>query len=171
MAAAGTCALWAVAPLPANATRGHGPVTTTLRVTATVSRSCSLAAVASGNLVFDPSMSGGGSAVGALELRCTKKTPYVVALDAGQNADGKGMRRAAAAGAGTRPGDFVRYHIYRGAEGSALVEWTGASRGSGTTRSGQSDEVLAFTVRIVGSENPNPREGDYTDTITATVTF
>jgi spore coat protein U-like protein len=104
-------------------------------------------------------------AEGAVRVYCTRGTSGVVTLSSGSNLSG-GTRRMAGPG-----GDFLAYQIF--SDLARNVIWDTTNGVSGTSTSplepiGGSGGLPAYG-RIAPGQNV--REGDYTDTITATVNY
>lgn len=110
-------------------------------------------------------------AFGSLRVRCNVPVAYQVSLDQGLHGSGINDRRMAGAG-----GDTIVYQLYSGDSGttpcSALagVQWGSASTGClyGDSYAGTEQDIqIHGTVTLVG----NARAGNYSDTVTATITY
>ena len=142
--------------------------TTTFAVTATVQATCSATATA---LAFGAYTSGGGAIANnsTISVKCTKNTPYTIALNGGATAGGAVAQRLMASGANT-----LQYNLFTtaafgqifgdGSGTSKTVAGTGAGIGSATT-------VTVFGQLPDSAANQAAIPGNYTDTITVTVTY
>lgn len=147
--------------------------TGSLTVKATVQESCYLdsgAGAQSGNALIDfgtisnlesnvdaDTASAGGA---ALSIICTNGTTYDVSAGPGTNVDGSQRRMAGA-------GEFLPYDLYLDSNhATAIVDGTPFAIGTGTG--------LSQDIDIYGRIPANttlPAAGNYTDTVTLTVTY
>jgi spore coat protein U-like protein len=142
--------------------------TTTFAVTATVQSTCSATAAA---LAFPNYTPGTGTLTGNtnINVKCTKNTPFTVALNAGSTTGDAYAQRLMASGANT-----LQYNLYTtaalgtifgdGTAGTATVAGTGAG------------VATAVAVTVYGQLPDNATNqaavpGSYSDTITVTVTY
>jgi spore coat protein U-like protein len=142
--------------------------TTTFAVTATVQSTCSAAAA---TLAFPNYTPGGGTQIGStsISVKCTKNTPFTVALNAGSTTGDAFLQRLMASGANT-----LQYNLYTSA---ALTTVFGDGTGVTGTVSGTGLGVAtANTVQVFGQLPDNATNqaaipGSYSDTITVTVSY
>jgi len=144
--------------------------TSTFNVTATVLKNC---LVSSANLGFGSYTPNTGALTGSssVTVRCTKTTPYTVALNAGTTAGGTLAQRLLANGANT-----LEYNLYTTAGLTTI--WGDGTGGTGTV-AGTGNGVSigsAQTLTVHGSlpdnaVNQDAPPGSYADTITVTVTY
>jgi len=142
--------------------------TTTFAVTATVLSTCSATAA---TLAFPNYTPGGGSQIGntTISVKCTKNTPFTVALDAGSTTGDTFAQRLMGSGANT-----LQYNLFTsaglatvfgdGTGGTAMVPGTGL--GVATANS-----VQVFGQVPDSATNQAAIAGSYSDTITVTVTY
>jgi spore coat protein U-like protein len=141
---------------------------TSFQVTATVQSTCSATAT---TLAFAPYTPGGGVIAnnGTISVKCTKNTPFTVALNGGTTAGGTIAQRLMALGANT-----LQYNLFTTA---ALTQVFGDGSGTSKTVAGTGAGVAtATTVTVFGqlpdsAANQAAVAGNYTDTITVTVTY
>jgi len=142
--------------------------TTTFAVTATVLSTCSATAAP---LAFPNYTPGGGALTGnsTISVKCTKNTPYTVALNAGTTTGGAFTQRLMASGANT-----LQYNLYTTA---AFATVFGDGTGTTGTNAGTGAGVAtANTVTVYGqlldsATNQAAVPGSYSDTITVTVSY
>jgi spore coat protein U-like protein len=145
-------------------------VTSTFNVTATVLKNC---LVSSANLGFGNYTPNTGALSGSssITVRCTKTTPYTVALNAGTTAGGTLAQRLLANGA-----DTLQYNLFTTAAFATVWgDGTGGTATVGGTGNGVS-VASAQTLTVHGSlpdnaTNQDAPPGSYSDTITVTVTY
>ena len=142
--------------------------TTTFAVTATVQSTCSATAA---TLAFPNYTPGGGTQTGntSISVKCTKNTPFTVALNAGSTAGDAFAQRLMASGANT-----LQYNLYTtvalntifgdGTAGTSTVAGTGAGIATASN-------VTVFGQLPDNATNQASVPGAYTDTITVTVTY
>jgi spore coat protein U-like protein len=141
---------------------------TSFAVTATVQSTCSATAT---TLAFSPYTPGGGVIANnsTISVKCTKNTPFTVALNGGTTAGGTVAQRLMALGANT-----LQYNLFTTA---ALTQVFGDGSGTSKTVAGTGAGVAtAATVTVFGQlpdsvANQAAVAGNYTDTITVTVTY
>jgi spore coat protein U-like protein len=142
--------------------------TTTFAVTETVQATCSATATA---LAFPAYIPGGGavSNTSTISVKCTKNSPYTIALNQGTTAGGTVAQRLMVSGANT-----LQYNLYTTA---AFASVFGDGSGTSKTVAGTGAGVAtANTVSVFGQLPDNATNqlavaGNYTDTITVTVTY
>lgn len=142
--------------------------TTTFAVTATVQSTCSASATA---LAFPAYTPGGGAQTGnsTINVRCTKNTPYTVALNAGSTTGATQAQRLLANGANT-----LEYNLYSTA-GFATV--LGDGTGGSVTKAGTGAGVATPVALTVYGQLPDSAAnqaavaGNYSDLITVTVSY
>ena len=142
--------------------------TTTFAVTATVQSTCSATAA---TLAFPNYTPGGGAQIGStsISIKCTKNTPFTVALNAGSTAGDAFAQRLMGFGANT-----LQYNLYTTA-GLATIFGDGSGV-TGTVAGTGLGVATANTVQVFGQvpdslTNQAAVPGAYTDTITVTVTY
>ncbi|MGA2778773.1 MAG: spore coat protein U domain-containing protein [Steroidobacteraceae bacterium] len=142
--------------------------TTTFAVTATVNATCSTTATA---LAFPAYTPGGGAITqsSTVSVKCTKNTPYTVALNGGTTTGGTVAQRLMGSGANT-----LQYQLYTVA---ALGTVWGDGTGTSVTQSGTGAGIAtANSLTVYGQVPDNATNqaavpASYTDTITVTVTY
>lgn len=143
-----------------------GTATTTFAVTATVNSTCSTTATA---LAFNPYTPGGGAIAqsSVVSVKCTKNTPYTVALNGGVG--GTVAQRLMTSGTNT-----LQYQLYTTA---ALGTVWGDGTGSSVTQPGTGAGIAtANTLTVYGQVPDNATNqaavpASYTDTVTVTVSY
>ncbi len=142
--------------------------TTNFAVTATVNSTCSATATALGFGAYVP---GAGTLANnsTISVKCTKNTPYTVALNAGATSGGTVAQRLM--GSGT---NRLQYNLFTTA-GFATVFGDGS--GTSQTEAGTGAGVAtANAITVYGQLPDNATNqaavpGAYTDTITVTITY
>jgi spore coat protein U-like protein len=145
-----------------------GTTTTTFAVTATVQSTCSATATA---LAFGAYTPGAGALTktSTISVKCTKNSPYTVALNAGTTTGGALAQRLMASGANT-----LQYNLYTTA---AFTTVFGDGTGSTSTSAGTGAGVAtANTITVYGqlpdsATNQAAVPGSYSDTVTVTVSY
>jgi spore coat protein U-like protein len=140
--------------------------TTTFAVTATVNATCAATATA---LPFGAYTPGAGALANnsTISVKCTKNTPYTVALNAGIT--GAFTQRLMVSGTNT-----LQYNLYTTAAfGTVFGDGTGTT---GTIAGTGAGVATANTVTVYGqlpdsTANQAAVPGSYSDTITVTVTY
>jgi spore coat protein U-like protein len=147
-----------------------GSTATTFTVTATVSASCSATA---STLAFPAYTPGTGAVTGTstITLKCTSGAQPTVALNAGITAGDAFTQRVMAFGANT-----LQYNLYTtaayqtvwgdGSGSTKTVQVATPSAGLGTPQT-----LTVYGQLLDSSFNRNVVPGNYSDTITATVTY
>lgn len=135
---------------------------TTFSVTATVLASCNVSA---GTLAFgNYSPSAQSDATSTIDIVCTNGTPYTVALDGGSTASNVAARAMNDISAHT-----LSYGIYTNATRATIWgDGTGATVTQSGTGSGGTQALTAYG-RVPASQFV--AAGNYSDTITVTVTY
>jgi spore coat protein U-like protein len=142
--------------------------TSTFGVTATVQSTCSATATA---LPFGTYTPGGGalSNNSTISVKCSKNTPYTIALNAGTTTGGAFTQRLMASGANT-----LQYNLYTTA---AFATVFGDGTGSTATSAGTGAGVATANALTVYGQLPDSAAnqaavpGAYSDTITVTVSY
>lgn len=142
--------------------------TTTFAVTATVQATCAATAAA---LAFPNYTPGTGTLTGntAISVKCTKNSPFTVALNAGSTTGDAFAQRLMGSGANT-----LQYNLYTTA---ALTTVFGdGTAGTGTVAGTGAGVATATTVTVYGQLPDNATNqaavpGAYSDTITVTVSY
>jgi spore coat protein U-like protein len=145
-----------------------GTTTTTFAVTATVQSTCSATATA---LAFPAYIPGAGAVTNnsTISVRCTKNTPFTILLNGGSTAGGTVAQRLMAFGANT-----LQYQLFTS---TAFTSVFGDGSGTSHTVTGTGSGVgTANAVTVAGqvldsTANQLAVPGNYTDTITVTVTY
>mgnify|MGYP000898511585 CR=1 FL=1 len=142
--------------------------TTTFQVTATVQATCSTTALP---LAFPNYTPGAGAQTGntTVSVKCTKNTPYTVALNAGSTTGGTLAQRLMGSGANT-----LQYNLYTTA--AATTVFGDGTGGTGTQAGTGAGVATANTLTVYGqlpdsATNQAAVPGAYSDTITVTVTY
>jgi spore coat protein U-like protein len=142
--------------------------TTTFAVTATVLSTCSATAA---TLAFPNYTPGAGPQIGntTISVKCTKNTPFTVALNAGSTTGDAFAQRLMASGVNT-----LQYNLFTTA---ALATVFGdGTPGSQTVAGTGLGVATAAAVQVFGqvpdsATNQAAIAGSYSDTITVTVTY
>jgi spore coat protein U-like protein len=150
------------------ASANSATTTATFNVSETVLATCSATATA---LAFTPYTPGGGAKANSstISVKCTKNTPYTISLNKGATTGGTVAQRLMAFGANT-----LQYNLYTTAAVNVIF---GDGSGTGQTETGTGAGVAtANTVTVFGqvpdsAANQAAAPGNYTDTITVTVTY
>jgi spore coat protein U-like protein len=145
-----------------------GTATTTFAVTATVQSTCSATATA---LAFPAYTPGGGAqtANSTISIKCTKNSPYTVALNAGSTTGATEAQRLMANGANT-----LQYNLYTTAGFATVI---GDGTGGSVTSAGTGSGVATANALVVYGQLPDSATnqaavtGNYSDLITVTVTY
>ena len=153
-------------------TASAGTGTTSFQVTATVVNNCIISStnIAFGN--YDPTAATAVTAQGAVSAKCTKGDSVSVALNQGANPAG-GSTAAVPARQMVNGGNLLPYHIYIAASPST-TEWGTGPVGTNEPAAQTAASVSTpLTFTTYGSLPPGADvpAGNYTDTVTATVTF
>jgi spore coat protein U-like protein len=147
-----------------------GSTTTTFTVTATVSATCSATAT---TLAFPAYTPGAGAVTGTstITLKCTSGAQPTVALNAGTTAGDAFTQRLMASGVNT-----LQYNLYisnaygtvwgDGSGSTKTVQVATPSAGLGTPQT-----LTVYGQLLDSAFNRNVVPGNYSDTITATVTY
>jgi len=142
--------------------------TTTFAVTATVQSTCSATAAA---LAFGNYTPGTGTLTGntTIAVKCTKTTPFTVALNVGSTAGDTFVQRLMGSGVNT-----LQYNLYTTvALGSVFGDGTGATATVAGVGAGiaTASNVIVYGQLPDNVTNQASVPGAYTDTITVTVTY
>jgi spore coat protein U-like protein len=160
-------ATMAATALAAAGSASAATVTTTFGVTATVLKTCSVAANPLGFGNYTPG-SGPLAANTTVNVKCTKGTPFTVALNGGTTTGGTIGQRLMSNGT-----DTLQYNLYTTAA-FATVFGDGTT---GSTMPGTGTGIAtAVALTVFGnlpdnSTNQNVSTGAYSDTINVTVTY
>jgi outer membrane usher protein len=158
----GAAALGAIMTVAsAGEAQAQGTDTTTFNVTITIVESCDIHTGAATNVAFGNQTRSAGTAdaAGALQVNCTLNTPYFIGLNNGNNFAATTRRMASGA-------NFVNYGLFKDATRATAWGNTGTDRLSGT------GSGSAVSVPVYGrATSLNAPAGNYTDTITATITY
>jgi spore coat protein U-like protein len=142
--------------------------TTTFAVTATVQSTCAATAA---TLAFPNYTPGTGTLTGNtnISVKCTKNTPFTVALNVGSTTGDSFTQRLMGSGANT-----LQYNLYTTAAFATIFgDGTGGTATSAGTGAGV---ATATTVTVFGqlpdnATNQTAVPGAYSDTITVTVSY
>jgi spore coat protein U-like protein len=156
-----------------SASVGAATSTGTFTVSATVLKACTVSA---SNINFGNYTPGGGALTGnsTISVKCTKTTPYTVALNAGSTTGGSYAQRLMAYGAET-----LQYNLYTVAGfttvfgDGTLGTGTGSGTGAGLGAASQTYTAYGRLVDSTANQNaaPNAAATTYSDTVTVTVTY
>ena len=173
MSAIPRIAILASSLLTASAFAGPSPQTGTFDVTATVAGSCNIIAtetVAFGQ--YDPAdanLTAALDAAGSVTVRCVRGTLATVALDEGNSA-AAGSSCAAPLRQMAAGTDRLAYQLFQ--DSARTQPWgcdTGNNTQAFTAASPSTPTVLTTYGRVSGGQDVTA--GDYSDTVTVTVTF
>lgn len=142
--------------------------TATFAVTATVQPTCSTTATA---LAFGAYTPGAGALTNTstISVKCTKNTPYTVALNAGATTGSAFTQRLMASGANT-----LQYNLYTtNAYATVFGDGTGTTATSAGTGAGvaTANTLTVFGQLLDSTTNQAAVPGSYSDTITVTVSY
>mgnify|MGYP000865334538 CR=1 FL=1 len=147
--------------------------TSTFTATATLLKACTVSA---SNISFGNYTPGGGPLTGnsTISVRCTRTTPYTVALNAGSTAGGSFTQRLMAYGAET-----LQYNLYTNATFTTIYgdgsPGTGQNSGTGAGLGAAAQTYTAYGRLLDSTANqnaaPNAGATTYSDTVTVTVTY
>ena len=160
-------ATMAATALVAAGSASAATATTTFGVTATVLKTCSVAAAALGFGNYTPG-SGALAANTTVNVKCTKGTTFTVALNGGTTAGGTITQRLMTNGT-----DTLQYNLYTTAAFATLF----GDGTTGVTMPGTGTGIAtAVALTVFGSlpdnaTNQNVSTGAYADTINVTVTY
>jgi len=154
--------------LTAGFAHAAGTATTTFAVTATVQSTCSVTAT---GLAFPNYTPGGGAVLqtSTVSVKCTKNTPYTVALNGGQTSGGTIAQRLMGSGANT-----LQYNLYNDNTYTTVL---GDGSGTSKTVTGTGSGVATPNTFTVYGQLPDSAANQaavpasYTDTITVTVNY
>lgn len=149
-----------------------GTATSTFAVTATVLSKCSTSATALAFGNYTPGL-GNVTASSSVSVKCTKNSPYTVALNVGT-----GTGAAFAAGRLMSSGtNTLQYNLYTTAAlATVFGDGSGATATMAGTGAGLAAATAANTLTVYGqlpdnAANQLAAPGSYTDTITVTVSY
>ena len=158
--AAVTAGALAMVANPLLAALGPSPQTANLPVTANIQARCSVSAATVAFGTYDPTANSDQN--GSITIQCTKSTAATISLDEGAAPAGRQM-----AGPGT---DTLTYELYSDVAGGTV--WGSGNGGSTVAYNAATSAATTLTVfgRIPLGQN-NAGVGNYSDTVTVTVTF
>jgi spore coat protein U-like protein len=147
--------------------------TTSIGVAAIVVKACTVSAT---NIDFTSYTPGGGALTGnsTISVKCTKTTPYTVALNAGVTAGGSYAQRLLAYGAETLQYNLFTSNTFTTVFGDGTAgTGTGAGVGTGLGAAAQTYTAYGQLVDNATNQNAAPNAGAtmYADTVTVTVTY
>jgi spore coat protein U-like protein len=142
-------------------------VTTTFPVTATVLKTCSVTA---SPLAFGNYTPGAGAIAGSttVAVRCTNGSPYTIALNGGTTTGGSIAQRLMANGANTLAYNLFTTSGYTTIWGDGTTGVTQSGTGAGI---GTANSHTVFGQLPDSAANQSAVTGNFTDTITVTVTY
>ena len=109
-------------------------------------------------------------AYGSLRIRCNLPIAYQISLDQGLHGSGINDRRMAGPA-----GDTVAYQLYSGNSGTTACDAAGGAQWGNTSAGCIYANTYVSTeqnIQIHGKLTiDNPRAGNYSDTVTATITY
>lgn len=155
----------------AGAAQAANPATTTIGVSATVLKNCTVTAptaVAFGN--YTPT-AGNVQATGAINVNCTKSTTFTVSLNKGTTAGGAIPQRLMSDGAG----NTLQYNLYTTVADTTV--WGDGTAGNGSTQAGVGTGMGTSVVMSVfgllpdNATNQAVPPAAYTDTVTVSVAY
>jgi spore coat protein U-like protein len=141
--------------------------TNTFRVELAIVSACDITTVAPTDVDFGsrPSTATNLDSQGSLNVRCTVRSPYSIALDAGRNGADVNSRKMLS---GT---DLVPYQLYRSAARTAADIW-GSTIGTGGNVLSGTGTGLVQAIPVFGRvPSANFPAGVYSDRITASITY
>lgn len=148
----------AVAPQALAAT-----ATSTFNVTMTIVESCSVTDHTDLNFGSANGLQAAVNQTSTIEVTCTNSTPYTIGLDAGTNASDDQRRMMG----GATNSEYISYGLYR--DTGHTTPW-GNAEGSWADGTGTgSSQVYTVYGRVPAQASPSA--GNYTDTVTVTVTY
>jgi spore coat protein U-like protein len=146
------------------------PATTTIAVSATVTKNCSVGATAVAFGAYYPG-TGPMSSNSTVTVKCTKGTTYTVSLDKGTTGGGTIAQRLMTDGAA---GDTLQYNLFKDAamtivwgDGGGLSQ-TNAGIGAGM---GTGQTFTAYGQLPDAGTNLNAPAATYNDTVTVSVAY
>jgi spore coat protein U-like protein len=159
----------AVTLLAAAGTASALTKTTTFQVTASVANNCfidSASTLAFGP--YDPSSAAVLDGASNIVVRCTNKTPYTLSLNAGTTTGGTFTNRLMTTGT-----DTLQYNLYTTTARTTV--WGDGTAGTGTVAKTGAGLTVgnAQTTQVFGRipVQPDAAVGNYSDTVTVTVTY
>ena len=163
---AGVTAVVAVVAACASISHGVRAATATLTVSVTVSVNCTVSTSPLNFGSYDPVVANASTALdgtGTVSVACTKGATATAGLDLGSNASGSTRRMADGSG------NFLNYEIY--SDSSHTIVW--GNSGGSLVALGPAPGKAARNVTAYGQvpANQDALPGNYSDTVTATVTF
>lgn len=158
-----TAAFLAGAALLTAATANAASSTTTFQVTANVSSSCSVTASDVAFGAYDPLSALPTTATGGVTVTCTLLTPYQVGLSAGNGSGATVTGRKMTSG-----GNTLNYALYR--DVTRLSNW-GNTLGTDTVSFTGTGLAVNHAVYGTIPAQQAVANGNYTDTITVTLTY
>ena len=155
------------AALAAAGTASAAAATTTFGVSATVLKTCSVAANPLGFGNYTPS-SGALAANTTVNVKCSKTTPFTVTLNGGSTTGGNIAQRLMTNGT-----DTLQYNLYTTAAlCHGVRRWNDRRRRAWRgQRSGEAVAVTVYGNLPDNASNQAVSTGAYTDTINVTVTY
>ena len=141
-----------------SATASAATDTKTFNVTMIITGACDIHTGTATNVDFGSHAAGGGdqTATGNLIVNCSDTTPYTITLSNGANyAGGRRMKSGA---------NYIPYGLF--SDAGATTAWTSV----GGTGSGL-DQNIPVYGKVLAASYATAIPGNYTDTVTATVTY
>jgi spore coat protein U-like protein len=146
------------------------PATTTIAVSATVTKNCSVGATAVAFGAYYPG-TGNMAANSTVTVKCTKGTVFTVALDKGTTTGGALTQRLMTDGAA---GDTLQYNLYKDAAFSTIWgDGTSGTSTNGATGNGMGNPFTytAYGQLLDSGTNLNAPAATYNDTVTVSVAY
>lgn len=137
--------------------------TGTFAVTATVVKACSISATALAFGNYDPTVGTPDDATSTISVHCTNGTQYNVGLNAGTAPGASVTSRKMSAGA-----NVLNYSLYQ--DSGRATNW-GNTVGTDTLSGTAAASPASLTVYGRIPSGQNVPVGNFTDTITATITY
>lgn len=146
------------------------PATTSIAVSATVTKNCSVGATAAAFGAYYPG-TGNMATNSTVTVKCTKGTTFTVSLDKGTTTGGTIANRLMTDGAA---GDTLQYNLYKDA--AMTIVWGDASGTSQTNAGTGSGMGTGLTFTAYGQlpdagANLNAPPATYNDTVTVSVAY
>lgn len=158
--------------ITATSTAIAGTATQNISVTATVNTSCTIDNVGAVNFgTYSPTAAAPTTAAGSITVSCVRGTHPTIALDAGQNPNGSGVRTMKHA----TTTDALAYQLYKPTGPVCTGQETDAWGATPQTLldPGVSNSSTAVTYSVCGKLDAlqDVTAGTYSDTVIATVSF
>lgn len=143
---------------------------TTFQVTASVAKSCHVSATDLAFGTYDPVAAADKTVTGTVTVKCTKNTTADVALNLGANGAAAGGSCASPVRQMANAGERLTYAIYQDLAGTQPWGCDAANDQSVTADVGPSAPEVLTTYGVIPA-GQDALIGDYSDTVSVTVTF